>query len=106
VFSSTETSLVAGDANGHQDIFVRDVVENSTNLYGWSPTQSTGCKPSVSFNGIPSATAGSGFDLSLTGVRGLQPGIFIYSRSGPSSFPQVGFHLYLAAPIVRALVRN
>ncbi len=105
VFSSKSTSLVAGDTNAFEDIFLRDRFGDGTYTYGWSPQQSIGCLPYIEALGTPSASAGSGFDINLVNVRGAVPGILIYSKSGPTAIPVFGSNLYVAAPTIRTSVQ-
>jgi hypothetical protein len=47
-----------------------------------SGTSTHGCTPVIVTAGTPSATAGSGFTISLTGTEGTRQGLFFYSRTG------------------------
>ena len=102
IFISNGPNAVAGDTNGDYDIFLREVVGGQPVVYGLSPEQSAGCHPQIGYTGSPSASAGSGFEVTLSDSIGVQPGIFIYSKSGPSTVPLFGSYLYVRAPITRA----
>lgn len=47
-----------------------------------SGTSTHGCTPVIVTSGTPSATAGSGFTISLTATEGQKSGLFFYSRTG------------------------
>jgi hypothetical protein len=48
-------------------------------------TSTHGCTPVIVTAGTPSATANSGFTISLTGTEGQRSGLFFYSRTGQQS---------------------
>jgi hypothetical protein len=49
-------------------------------------TTTNGCVPSISGVGAPSASAVSGFDVTITGVEGQKTGLLFYGMSGPKAF--------------------
>ena len=49
-------------------------------------TTTNGCVPSISGAGAPSASAVSGFDVTITGVEGQKTGLMFYGLSGPKAF--------------------
>jgi len=102
-FDSRASALVAGDANGEQDAFVRDRRDcaSSAATYCTAKTTSTGCTPSVSHSGVPSATASVGFEVTAIQVESERPGVLFYGVSGPAAFPFQGGLLCVAPPIRR-----
>lgn len=50
-------------------------------------TSTHGCVPVIVTSGTPSATAGSGFTISLTATEGQKQGLFFYSRTGQQAIP-------------------
>ncbi|HTF88369.1 MAG TPA: hypothetical protein VK843_08165 [Planctomycetota bacterium] len=62
-----------------------------------------GCLPSMRWNGIPSASAGSGFTIQCVNARNQKPGLLLYSLTGQATFPAHGAILCVNAPIRRAL---
>lgn len=105
-FFSEASNLVPGDTNAGWDVFVHD---NGTppapTTFCVSQPNSQGCLPAITFTGVPSATAGSGFELSATQVSNNTFGMLLYSKSGPALVPwQAGF-LCLRSPLVRTPVQ-
>src|SRR5690606_6116928 len=56
-------------------------------VYCTSKITSQLCLPQISFSGTPSATAGSGFVISVTGVVQNQLGLLFYGLNGPAAQP-------------------
>ncbi len=50
-------------------------------------TTTGGCAPTLTFSGTPSATASSGFVLTVSAVDGQRAGLFFYGASGRVAFP-------------------
>ena len=74
--------------------------------YCTAKPNSLNCSPSIATSGMPSASAGSGFTVSVTNVLDKQFGLFFYSRSGPASTPFQGGTLCVMPPVVRTPVHN
>jgi hypothetical protein len=55
--------------------------------YCTAGTTTNGCTASIASQGIPSASAASGFELSVTGVEGQKTGLIFYGLSGASAAP-------------------
>ena len=55
--------------------------------YCTAGTSTSGCQASISGAGVPSATASSGFDLTVTGVEGDKSGLFFYGANGRQASP-------------------
>lgn len=55
--------------------------------YCTAGTTSHGCVPNIGYTGTPSASASSGFALSVNQVEGQKQGLFFYGVSGPIASP-------------------
>ena len=71
------------------------------NVYCTSKVTSQLCLPSISVSGTPSATAGSGFEITATGVIPNQPGLLFYGINGAASQPLPNGTRCVAFPAVR-----
>lgn len=58
-------------------------------------TTTHGCEATLSWTGIPSATAGSGFELVASGVEGGASGLVFYGTSGADMLPWQGSSSFL-----------
>jgi len=70
-------------------------------IYCTAKVNSVGCLPSVAFNGVPSASAGSGFVIDATNVLNQRSGLFVYSLAGRQSVPFGGGRLCVTPPLRR-----
>jgi hypothetical protein len=70
-------------------------------VYCTAKTNSLGCVPTISGSGTPSATAGSGFDVSAAMVRNQKSGLLFYGLNGRASTPFQGGTLCVATPVRR-----
>jgi Tol biopolymer transport system component len=77
-FESVATNLVAGDTNNASDVFARDRGLGGPTAYCTAGTTTHGCVPSIAGTGTPSASASSGFVISVSSVEGLKQGIVFY----------------------------
>jgi hypothetical protein len=62
----------------------------STTTYCTAGTSTNGCVPSIVGSGTPSATAGSGFTISVGGAEGQKQGLLFYGVSGSQANPWSG----------------
>jgi Tol biopolymer transport system component len=85
-FGSSSSNLVADDTNGKRDAFVRDRFLRPT-IYCTAGTTTHGCQPSIASSGNPSASAATGFTISVSSVEGLKSGIIFYGISGRVALP-------------------
>ncbi len=74
--------------------------------YCTAKLNSLGCTPAIAYSGVPSATPGSGFSVSTTGVINNKPGLYLYSDGGRAASPFSGGLLCVGAPLKRALPMN
>jgi len=104
-FESLATNLLPG-SGGLYHVYVRacDVASPSTYCKPAKPTG--GCVGLLAFQGEPSATAGSGFDVRAGGVDANKLGLFFYGKAGPWGQPVTQGFLCVQGAIVRALVSN
>ncbi len=77
-----------------------------TTFYCAGKVNSLGCTPTMSTQGVSSASAGWGYYIRATAVRNNTIGLLLYSTSGRAAVPFVGGTLCLAAPVRRALGIN
>jgi len=66
---------------------------------------SSGCAPHIGWSGAPSASAGSGFVVSLAQAPAARATSLVYTLSGPASTPFLGGTLCLATPLTRSAVQ-
>ncbi len=71
--------------------------------YCTAKTNSLGCVPAVSFSGLSSATAGSGFTISGSNVINNKPGLLIYTNAGRAAVPFQGGLRCINAPTKRSV---
>jgi hypothetical protein len=73
--------------------------------YCTGATGSTGCAPSITSVGVPSASAPTGFFVSATNERNRKPGLLLYGTNGRDLVPYYGGVLCVHAPIRRTPMR-
>jgi Tol biopolymer transport system component len=103
VLFSSYGNEVPGDSNGKLDLFVRELQGCSATIasYCSAGTTTSGCVPSISGSGTPSASAGSGFTIAVDSVEGHKNGMFLYGLSGPQSSPWGASFLCVQPPLQR-----
>ena len=87
-FDGYSTNLVAGDTNNNGDVFVHDNGTPAPFVYCTAGTTTHGCVPAISYTGTPSASAGSGFTITVNSVEGQKQGILFYGLN------QTGFTIH------------
>lgn len=102
-FASDATNLDQGDFNGVPDIFVRSVFHNPK-IYCEAKVTSSGCVPTIAFQGEPSASADSGFVVSVSNVPNQKPGMLFYGFSGKNDVPYFGGTLCVKSVVGRSPV--
>jgi hypothetical protein len=75
----------------------------TTSTYCTAKTNSLGCVPAISSVGMPSATAGSGFDIRAVNVRNQKNGLLFYGLNGPVAIPFQGGTLCVQTPLRRTV---
>jgi hypothetical protein len=70
-------------------------------VYCTAKTTSSGCTPTLSVSGTPSASASSGFTILASQVEAKNFGIFFFGTSGPASIPFQGGFLCVQSPVTR-----
>jgi Tol biopolymer transport system component len=97
-FASESAHAVAGDVNGTLDVFLHDLDALSTTppctFCVIAPT-SNGCLPSISAVGTASASASSGFVLTVSSVEGKRNALFVNGVASVTTPWGVGGPSYL-----------
>jgi len=75
-------------------------------VYCTSKVNSAGCTPSIGSTGIPSASAGSGFNITTINELDNRNGLYFYSKTGSNNAPFQGGFLCALAPLIRTPVQN
>lgn len=73
--------LVPDDTDGWHDIYVRDRGPEPPSAYCASDTTTHGCNATISSTGTPSASAGSGFDVTISSVEGEKLGLVFWGAA-------------------------
>jgi Tol biopolymer transport system component len=84
-FASRSALVVPDDVNDRYDVFVHDPDAPASPppcTFCVIASTSNGCLPSISASGTPSASASTGFDLTIHSVEGNKNALFVH---GPSS---------------------
>lgn len=77
-FDGYATNLVVSDTNNNDDVFVHDAGTPAAFVYCTAGTTTHGCVPSIAAYGTPSASASSGFTITVSAVEGMKQGIIFY----------------------------
>jgi hypothetical protein len=92
------------DAGTHQVLDLRlDWNDLEPISYCTAKINSLGCTPAIGSQGMPSASAPSGFLVTCQQTRNIKPGVMLYSVQGRAAQPFQGGTLCLQAPIRRTL---
>lgn len=105
VFGSGDVDLAPSAVPGFNSLFLRDCNAAGPVVYCTAKQNSAGCTPTLSFTGVPSASAGSGFEVRVDQVLNQKVGMLVYSLHGPRGVPFAGGLLCLAAPMLRGTVQ-
>ena len=70
-------------------------------VYCTAKVNSLGCTPQIGFIGAPSASAASGFEVTVVQVRNRRRGLLFYCISGRAALPFLGGTLCIAPGNVR-----
>lgn len=101
VFGSREAAL-----DSERPKLVIDFTPPPVLRYCTSQTSSLGCVSSIGWSGSPSASAGSGFTLTLAQALNQRPGLLAYGFGGPAAQPFLGGWLCATPPLTRAAVSS
>jgi Tol biopolymer transport system component len=96
-------SLVAGDGNGFEDVFVRRSCVSPV-AYCTAKTNSLGCTSAIDWTGTPSGSTSVPFTIHAGNVRNKSHGTLVFSLVGPLGAPFQGGTLCVHAPIKRTPV--
>lgn len=109
-FESPADNLVEMPTTGSRNVFVRDTLGCSPTIASFCTggTTTNGCQPWISASGIPSASAGSGFTITVNAVEGQKVGIVFYGTTGPALAPFGGGSgiLCVHSPFQRTGIRS
>ncbi len=92
-----------GSINGFQLVFAGG---STVTTYCTAKVNSIGCTPAIGASGSPSASAGSGFNITASSVINNKNGLLFYSTNGASGLPFQGGTLCAKSPIKRTSVQN
>jgi hypothetical protein len=105
-FRSSATDLVPGASGNVYHIYVRACDVASPSNYCKPAKPDGGCIATMAFQGVPSASAGSGFLVQATGLDAKKVGLLFYGTNGPWGARIPGGFLCVKAPIVRPHVAS
>ena len=91
---------------GLDDLTFHTVVASVAISYCTAKVNSLGCTPQIGFTGVPSASAGSGFVVSVSSVINNKSGLYIYTNGGRAAAPFSGGLRCISTPIKRSIALN
>jgi Tol biopolymer transport system component len=100
VLVSASNNLVAGDTNGHFDVFLKDVTPLIPAPYCTAQVNSRGCTSNLTSSGLPSASLASPFLVEARELINKRQAVLFYGFA-PNSVPFNGGTLCIAAPLKR-----
>ena len=101
-FVSKATNLVPGASGQWYQVYVRACDVASPSTYCKPAKPPGGCVAAMSFQGTPSATAGSGFDLRCSNLDAQRLGLLFYGTAGPwGTRPRPDGYLCVQPPLWR-----
>lgn len=96
--------VLDGGADGNWRLHRQTHYEAAAPLaYCTAKTNALGCVPQISTQGIPDASATSGFFVRCTQVRNQKLGLLLYSKTGRAATPFQGGTLCLNPPLKRGI---
>ncbi len=106
-FDSDASNFVPNDLNGNSpNVFVRACPPSAPFEYCVAKPNSLSCRPSITFNGSPSASVGSGFDIGASSVLNNKFGLLFYSKNGETLTLFKGGFLCVKSPIQRTSIQS
>ena len=110
VFYSTATDIVPGDTNLEADVFLRDRGLLYPGAYCTAGITTHGCVASIAGAGVPSASSGSGFTISVAAIEGQKQGLIFYGvdNSGytPAAWGAGTSYLCVKTPVQRCVAQD
>lgn len=91
--------------NGQGRAYVYLAGLEAPETYCTAKLNSQGCLPTISWEGVPSASVGEELRIGVTDVLGNQPGLLIWSRTAAAS-PFQGGTLCVGQGVVRTRIQN
>jgi hypothetical protein len=101
VSGSTYGSLGGPSAGNRDGWLARYELPCTALTYCTAKTNSLGCTPMIASQGVPSASAGSGFVVAGANVRNNKSGLLFYGVGGQSALPFQGGTLCVKTPLRR-----
>jgi hypothetical protein len=86
-YYSDAMNLIAADSNNSVDVFVTDLGAAPITSYCTAGTTTNNCVPAISGSGNPSASAGTGFTISVQLVEGSKQGLVFYGINNNGFLP-------------------
>jgi hypothetical protein len=105
VVFETYAALVANDANGSQDVYLRDTASTEPATYCQPKLDSAGCAPSLAFSGSPSASGASAFTIAAGPLLPQPLGLLFDGRASLIA-PYHGGTLCVAPPLRRTAAQS
>lgn len=81
-------------------------VDAAPATYCSGSSDAAGCRARISWLGVPSASAGTGFHVQASGAANRVPGTLLYSVHGRATVPFAGGTLCIAPPVRRTPARS
>ena len=101
VFVTDADGVVAGDADGGTDVFVRNLGPTFPRIRCQGKLNSAGCVPFVDFQGVPSVSDTEPFLVRSRGVVANEVGFLIYGTAGRLNLNFHGGKLCVKLPFQR-----
>lgn len=104
-FVSSANNLLPGTQYGGH-AYARACTVPSPTVYCYPSKVTGGCKALMGFQGVPSASGGSGFMLNAQGMDAQQPAVLFYGVGATWGKPLFNGRLCLRPPVVRAHITS
>lgn len=93
-------------AGGNRTVARYEVACAPVTTYCAAKVNSQGCTPSIGSIGTSSASAGSGYTITVANVINNKPGLLLYTNAGRASVPFQGGLRCVNAPVRRSITLN
>ena len=97
--AQTLSAGISGGGDMGSLLYLRDCP--AAEIYCTSKANSLGCHPAIGLNAAPSASAGTGSQLTASSLLGNSLGLFIHSAVGADALPLHGGWLCVRSPVRR-----